>query len=126
MLELGKKGIYSVDKLAPIADSFMKWFRQTSECSNTQREASDSLKKHIFFKQLNLMNEWPMKGSFQLIICRNVLIYFDKQTQEKLIRRFYDYLEPDGCLILGHSESLGDNKGLFKNLGKTIFRKLGR
>lgn len=125
VIDTGKNGIYSVDKLRPVDDEYLKWFKQTSDCTDNQKKVSSKLKRHISFKQLNLMKEWPLKGPFQLIICRNVLIYFDKKTQEKLIRRYYDLLEPGGCLILGHSESLGDNKDHFKNLGKTIFRKIG-
>lgn len=125
VIESGKLGIYSNDKLVPVGDEYLKWFRQTSDCTENQKKVSPKLQKHISFKQLNLMNEWPIKGPFQLIICRNVLIYFDKKTQEKLIKRYYDLLEPGGCLILGHSESLGNNRDIFDNLGKTIFRKLG-
>ncbi len=124
VIEKGKEGIYSIDKLEPVSQAYQKWFRQTSKCSANQRQVDPRLKQYIHFKQLNLMEDWPMKGPFQLIICRNVLIYFDKQTQEKLIKRYYDLLEPKGCLILGHSESLGANRDLFTNCGKTIFRKI--
>ena len=125
VIETGQRGVYSVDKLAPISEEYLKWFEQTNECTPNQKQVDEQLKKYIYFKQLNLMQDWPMSGPFQLIICRNVLIYFDKPTQEKLVRRYYDLLEPGGCLILGHSESLGNNRDLFDNLGKTIFRKLG-
>lgn len=125
VIKTGIDGIYSVDKLRPVEEDYLKWFSRTSVCSQTQKQVSAQLKEYISFKQLNLMAEWPISGPFQLIICRNVLIYFDKPTQEKLVKRYYDLLEPGGCLILGHSESLGDNKGLFENLGKTIFRKVG-
>ncbi|MGB0495459.1 MAG: CheR family methyltransferase [Kangiellaceae bacterium] len=126
VIETGKLGVYSVDKLTPIGDEYLKWFKQTDQCTSNQKQVSPKLKNLITFKQLNLMQEWPIKGPFQLIICRNVLIYFDKETQRKLIKRYYDLLEPGGCLILGHSESLGENSALFKAQGKTIFRKLGK
>ncbi len=125
VIDSGKSGIYSVDKLVPVADEYLKWFSRTQGCTANQKQVDSKLKEHIAFKQLNLMQEWPIKGPFQLIICRNVLIYFDKETQKKLIRRYYDLLEKGGCLILGHSESLGDNRNLFESKGKTIFRKLG-
>ena len=125
VIESAKQGIFSVDKLVPVGDEYLKWFKQTSDCTDNQKKVSSKLKEYISFKQLNLMKDWPIKGPFQLIICRNVLIYFDKKTQEKLIRRYYELLEPGGCLILGHSESLSENKALFDNLGKTIFRKIG-
>lgn len=125
VIETGKKGIYSVDKLKPVDREYLKWFSQSEECSVSQRQIVECIKQTVYFKQLNLMQDWQMKGPFQLIICRNVLIYFDRPTQEKLVKRYYDLLEPGGCLILGHSESLGNNRSLFDNLGKTIFRKLG-
>lgn len=125
VLETGRQGIYSVDKLAPVNEQYLRWFKQTSQCTPNQKQVSNILKKPIHFKQLNLMDEWPISGPFQLIICRNVLIYFDKKTQEKLIRRYHSLIEPGGCLILGHSESLGATRGLFENIGKTIFRKIG-
>ncbi len=125
VIETAERGIYSIDKLVPVAEEYQGWFQQSSECSSTQKQISRELKKYIFFKQLNLMKEWPVKGPFQLIICRNVLIYFDKITQENLINRYYDLLSPGGCLILGHSENLGGNRKLFENKGKTIFRKIG-
>ncbi len=124
VLETAQQGIYSMDKLAPIAEQYLTFFDQTAKCSTTQKEISDSVKKHVHFKQLNLMQDWPMKGPFQLIMCRNVLIYFDKPTQAKLIKRFHDLLEPRGHLILGHSESLGELRDRFENIGKTIFRKV--
>jgi len=125
VIDSGKTGIYSVDKLVPVADEYLKWFKRTKGCTVNQKQVDPKLKEPIAFKQLNLMQDWPIKGPFQLIICRNVLIYFDKPTQKKLIKRYYDLLEPGGCLILGHSESLGDNRNLFEAKGKTIFRKLG-
>ncbi len=124
VLDTAKQGIYSIDKLKPVDEEYFKWFSQNNNCTNNQKQVSETLKQYIHFKQLNLMQEWPIKGPFQLIICRNVLIYFDKPTQEKLIKRYTELLEPGGCLILGHSESLGKNRDIYENLGKTIFRKL--
>ena len=64
-----------------------------------------------------------MKGPFDVIFCRNVIIYFDKPTQEELFSRYYQLLKPGGLLILGHSESLGSYQQYFETIGRTIFRK---
>jgi chemotaxis protein methyltransferase CheR len=64
-----------------------------------------------------------MRGPFDVIICRNVLIYFDRPTQAKLIQRFYQMLRPGGILMLGHSESLPKDNKVFDMLGRTIFAK---
>ena len=70
------------------------------------------------------MHEWPMKGPFDLIFCRNVMIYFNKETQSRLTDRYADYLIDDGHLIIGHSESLFKVTERFKLIGKTIYQKI--
>lgn len=124
VLEACNKGLYSDEKLKPIEKKYLKWFKQTSICKKNEWQINPGLKKCIYFKQLNLMDEWPMTGPLDLIICRNVLIYFDKPTQQKLVNRFSELLGENGCLILGHSENLSANKLIFKALGKTIYRKV--
>ena len=66
-----------------------------------------------------------MKGVFDVIFCRNVIIYFDKETQLDLFERYYEMLKPNGLLLLGHSENLGSYQSHFENVGRTIFRKKG-
>jgi len=76
----------------------------------------------ISFKPLNLMTAWPMKGPFDAIFCRNVAIYFDKQTQGTLFSRLGKMLAPEGFLYIGHSENLGSGGEGFKLVGKTIYQ----
>lgn len=81
------------------------------------------VKDLITFKQLNLLGSWPMRHAFDVIFCRNVLIYFDNETKGKLINRFIGSLRPGGWLYLGHSETLhSTNKGLTLT-GRTIYRR---
>jgi chemotaxis protein methyltransferase CheR len=84
----------------------------------------DSIKKLIHFKQLNLLEGWPMQGKFNVIFCRNVVIYFDKTTQAKLFDRFADALEMGGWLYIGHSESLYKISDRFELIGNTVYRKI--
>ena len=72
---------------------------------------------------MNLLHDWPMKGPFDIVFCRNVIIYFDKATQQELFSRYYEILAPGGVLFLGHSENLGNYQQYFENVGRTIFRK---
>jgi chemotaxis protein methyltransferase CheR len=73
---------------------------------------------------LNLLLDWPMRGPFDLIFCRNVVIYFDKTTQTELFERFADILVADGHLFIGHSETLYKVTDRFTSLGNTIYRRL--
>ena len=83
--------------------------------------ASQSL---ISFKPLNLLEWWPMKGPFDAVFCRNVVIYFDKPTQAKMFNRMADILKPDGWLYIGHSENLFKVCDRFELVGRTIYRKV--
>ena len=79
----------------------------------------------IAFRQLNLVSPWPMRGPFDAIFCRNVLIYFSKDTQRAIVERFADLLADDGTLFVGHSEALFRVSERFRLIGKTIYRKAG-
>jgi len=116
-------GVYDNKRIEPIDERNAKrWF--SPHPSHANRVIIDNeLKKDISFKQLNLINDWPVKGPFDVIFCRNVVIYFDKPTQQKLFARYYDLLAPSGYLLLGHSEQLGQIQEKFNALGKTSFQK---
>ena len=78
----------------------------------------------IVFRQLNLtMERFPIRGPLDIIFCRNVIIYFDKETKINLIRKFYDLLDDDGYLFMGHSESLIAMKERFRYVHNTVYRK---
>jgi len=77
----------------------------------------------VTFNQLNLLEPWPMRGTFDAIFCRNVMIYFDRATKMALVRRFAELLRPGGLLFLGHSESLVDPVTSLVGRGKTIYQK---
>jgi chemotaxis protein methyltransferase CheR len=86
-------------------------------------EMSARLKAMIAFRRLNLLHEWPFRGPFDAIFCRNVLIYFDADTKAALVRRFAEALTEDGVLYLGHSESLLGEHPLLRSEGRTIYRR---
>jgi chemotaxis protein methyltransferase CheR len=91
------------------------------------RERNYRVAEHIrritTFAHLNLMGTWPMRGPFDVIFCRNVMIYFDKPTRDKLVRRYWDLLAPGGTLLIGHSESLTGIQHKFKYVRPTIYKK---
>ncbi|CAM3901653.1 CheR family methyltransferase [Vibrio aquimaris] len=117
-------GIYSDDAISSIPPKYLQpcFFKgKGSQLGNIK--VAKGLQQSINFQQLNLLDEWNWQEPFDLISCRNVMIYFDKPTQEKLIKRFCQQLKPHGILLLGHSESIGSCSDLFKHLGKTIYIK---
>ena len=86
-------------------------------------EVGASLRDLVTFARLNLMEPWPMRGPFQAIFCRNVMIYFDKPTQQRLVARYYDLLAPGGHLFVGHSESLSGITHGFSYVQPAVYRK---
>lgn len=120
-----KSGIYSIDRVNGIEKSRQqKFFRKgRSDEHNGKIKVSAELQDMITFKQLNLMHGWPMQGPFDVIFCRNVVIYFNKDTQRELFARYADILADDGYLFVGHSESLHKVSDRFQLIGKTIYHK---
>lgn len=124
VVETAKAGVYNINRVEDVPrDIEKRYFVNGTGANQNKVKVQPKLQELITFKQLNLMHEWPMKGVFDIIFCRNVIIYFDKQTQEDLFARYYEQLKPGGLLLLGHSESLGRFQKYFENVGRTIFRK---
>lgn len=82
------------------------------------------LREPISFRPLNLLDPWKLNGPFDVIICRNVVIYFDDDVQRTLFNRFADMLTPDGILIIGHSENLQRVSDRYRSLGQTIYQRV--
>jgi len=124
VLETAKKGIYKKERIAPVPSIQKHKYLIESRVNNEKvYEVSDSLRKVIIFKYLNLMESWPIKGPIDFIFCRNVMIYFDKPTQSRLINRYWDLLCSGGVLFTGHSESLTGIDHKFKYVQPTIYMK---
>ncbi len=107
MVAKGMAGCYGEDLVEAIPSAVRsRWMERNPDEPRSWRmgEAARSL---VSFKPLNLMGDWPMKGQFQAIFCRNVVIYFDEPTQERIFRRFHGLLTPGGRLYVGHSERVG-------------------
>jgi len=84
----------------------------------------ESIRKDIIFRKFNLMEEhFPFKRKFQVIFCRNVMIYFEKETKQALINKFYDALDNGGYLFIGHSETIDRDSTDFKYIIPAVYRK---
>jgi len=121
-LNYAKSGIYSKDKLKSMPSKYLdKYF---NNMGNSKYSVKPDLRKLILFKRLNLMREtFPFSHKFDIIFCRNVMIYFDKETRETLISKYHDNLTNRGILYIGHSETIGRNSPQFEYLLPAVYRK---
>jgi chemotaxis protein methyltransferase CheR len=118
------EGVYAADRFKGVsAERVGNWFPPVAGRPGFSA-ASSELKALITFKQLNLLDPWPMKGPFDVIFCRNVVIYFDKATQRGLFDRMADLQEPGGWLFIGHSENLLNVTRRYKLVGRTVYRRV--
>lgn len=112
VLDKARKGTFA--EVQDVPGAFVqKYFRRTGLNGNTTYQIDNRAGKLVHFAALNLMGLWPMKGPFDVIFCRNVMIYFDRPTRQRLVQRFYELLRPGGHLFIGHSESLTDQAHSF-------------
>jgi len=119
-----KAGVYSEERIEGLPQSMARdWFKKGKDNFAGKVKVSPVLQEMITFNQLNLLHEWPFRGGFDLIFCRNVVIYFNKDTQRVLADRYADILKDDGTLFLGHSETLFKVSDRFSLIGNTIYNK---
>ncbi|MBA3974197.1 MAG: hypothetical protein C0504_08280 [Candidatus Solibacter sp.] len=119
-----RAGIYPLDKLADLPAEWRKRFLQkgVGDLKGSFRIRPDLVSK-VEFSRLNLMEPFENAGTFRVIFCRNVMIYFDKRTQEQLVRRFTARLEPGGWLLIGHSEGLMGVKNDLEYVMPAVYRR---
>ena len=117
-------GVYPLERVKDMdPQRLRRWFEKGVGENAGKLRVNRSLRDLIAFRSLNLLGDWPMRGPFDIIFCRNVVIYFDKETQRRLFDRFADMLAPHGYLYIGHSETLFKISDRFKPVGGTIYRK---
>ncbi len=125
VLDTAAKGIYTKDRVDGLPNDVLKrWFKRGAGKNENKVKISQECQSIIRFKQLNLMKEWPFKSYFDFIFCRNVLIYFDKETKEGLAQRYGDLLTSGSYLFIGHSEALHQLDTGFDLIGNTIYKKV--
>lgn len=125
ILEVAKLGIYPKDHIKEIAPVRCKrWFQTGLGANENSIKIVDEIKNMVTYRKLNLTEKWPMKGVFDIIFCRNVTIYFGRDTRVKLLDNFAEHLCEEGHLFVGHSESLFGLTQRFSTVGRTIHRKI--
>lgn len=124
VLETAAKGVYRADRIDGIHKDIAKqWILRGKGNNQGYVRVAPELQELITFKQLNLLTKWPIKGQVDVVFCRNVVIYFDKDTQRVLFEKFSRVLPPQGHMYIGHSETLMKISDDFDLLGKTIYQK---
>jgi chemotaxis protein methyltransferase CheR len=121
ILTKAARGEFPVSAIEDVPKEYEEFFPLTASQNTVM--VPEQLRSMIAFRQLNLLGPWPLKGLFDVIFCRNVMIYFDAPTKQTLVERFTKQLKLGGWLYIGHSESLyGSHHGL-KLMGRTIYRR---
>ncbi len=124
MVERARRGIYDEQRVAPVSKTLkQRYLIPQKQGQKRQYQVGTELRHTVLLNYLNLMEDWPIQTSLDLIFCRNVMIYFDKPTQERLVNRFYDLLDSGGVLFTGHSESLTGITHPFRYVQPTIYCK---
>ena len=126
VLETAERGVYGLDRIEQLSPERRKKFFQRGTGANAGKvRVREELRRMVVFRQVNLQDpKWPVGGPLDVIFCRNVMIYFDKPTQLKILERFAPLLADDGLLFAGHSESFQNAAHIFHSRGKTVYEKV--
>ena len=123
VLEKAQTGIYSAERVEELSVELKN--RYFNMLSNGSLQVKPAMKDMILFKRLNLMNEtYPFKGKFDVIFCRNVMIYFDRESRNRLVNRLHDCTAKGGYLFVGHSEALARESCPYKYVLPAIYKKV--
>ncbi len=122
VLAVAKEGVYPEERVGLVPEELRRKYFQPA--GPGQWAVREPVRREATFRRFNLMNEtFPFKRPFQIIFCRNVMIYFDQPTREALVRKFHRATEPGGYLFIGHSETLGRDQSLYRYLMPATYRK---
>lgn len=125
VLATAAQGIYKLESLKGVSQTQLQRFfmRGTGVNAGMVRVKPD-VKKMIDFTVVNLIrNDWLFRDPFDAVFCRNVMIYFDAETQRKVLESIYKVMKPGGLLFVGHAENFSDSKDLFALKGKTVYER---
>lgn len=126
VLATADKGFYPADRIDRLGnDRLTRFFQPVPAAQGGGYRVKPELRRLVEFRQINLLApNWSLNGPFDVIFCRNVMIYFDKPTQYRILSRFVPALRPDGLLFAGHSESFVHAADLFRSIGKTVYQPI--
>lgn len=119
------RGVYPLESVMRVPEELRaRYFMRGTRSNDGQAHVKPVLQSFLRFRRLNLIDDvWPMQGPFDVIFCRNVLIYFDKEMQRRLLLRFADMLRPGGYLMLGHAEAIHGFEHIMRPAGHSIYQR---
>lgn len=120
VLEEAKRGVYPEESLRDVPP---RWEKRYFSRNGQMFALSDEVKREVIFKRVNLMDPFPFSKPFDLIFCRNVMIYFDQETKNRLVGKFCEALKPGGYLFIGHSETIQRDSSGFRYIEPSIYQK---
>lgn len=124
VLKVASNGVYNDDKVSGVPfETIKKYFKKGHGSAAGSYLVKNTVKRLVTFRRLNLIDAFPIYGPFDLIFCRNVMIYFNKDTRQQLVERFYKIIREKGYLFMGHSESLSLINNNFRYVQPTIYKK---
>ncbi|MGV1099899.1 CheR family methyltransferase [Thiovibrio sp. JS02] len=124
VLAHAKQGVYADDRITKVPKPLLKkYFQRGVGKSEGYVKVKDNLRRVVHFERFNLMGDFPWRDSIDVIFCRNVMIYFNRETQQELVNKFYQALSPGGYLFIGHSESITSLKHSFTQIDATAYQK---
>lgn len=128
VLATAEKGVYPVERVEKLsADRLRRFFLKGSGTQAGYVRVRPELQKFLSFTRINLLDaRLPLQGPFDVMFCRNVMIYFDKPTQRSILQKFAPLLREDGLLFAGHSESFLHAADVFRSLGRTVYERADR
>ena len=122
VLKQAMEGIYTGEQIACLPETWKRRFLRSLN-GGEQYEMTAEIKNEVIFRQFNLMDIFPFKRKMHIVFLRNVMIYFDKETKNKLIQKVYDVMEPGGYLFIGRTETIDRSQTSFQLIQPSIFRK---
>ena len=124
VLAQAKRGVYAEERIAKVPKPFLKkYFQKGMGNSEGYVKIKEDLRRMVHFDRFNLMGDFPWRDAIDVIFCRNVMIYFDRETQQALVTKFHQALSPGGFLFIGHSESISGLKHNFIQINSTAYQK---
>ena len=125
VLTTARSGVYGMDRVERLSrERMQRFFLKGTGSQAGFARVRPELQRLIEFKRINLLDRsWALQGPFDIMFCRNVMIYFDKPTQYDILKRFVPLLKQDGLLFAGHSESFLHAADIFRSLGRTVYER---